>query len=201
MATLDIVTADEVAAWLGNPSDVDLMSNWISTVSNLFDQASKCGPVVQRTLTAETHSGGRSYIKLKNRPVASVSSVTEYNLTAAQTLAAESNTSKTANDYYADLDRGYIYRRTSGMDYMFPDGRGNVVVTYVAGRFADTASVSDQFKEAALVTIAFNWKNQQGTPNVTFPDGTTSSVGVPWAIPKAAIDILGDEYRLQVGVG
>lgn len=196
MSTLDIVTADEVSAFLGKPADVDLMSPWATAVSLLFDQEDKCGPVVQRTITGELCTATGNYVKLAHRPLVSVSSVVEYTLTTPTTLTPETNTSKTGNDYQLDLDRGYIYRRNNGYDQSWAAGRGNIVVTYIAGRFASTDVVSEQFKRAALITIAHNWRNQQGTPNVTFPDGSSSSIAPPWAIPKAAIDILGSEYRL-----
>jgi hypothetical protein len=154
-----------------------------------------CGPIVNRTLTAELYNGGCSKIFLRYRPVSSVTSVTEYNNTTAQVLAAETNTTKTANDYLLDnSSTGVIIRRTSGCDTWFASGRRNVSVTYVAGRAATTAAVDARFKQAARICLKHLWRNENSAGTVTF--GATSGIEeyiptIPaWAIPRAALELI-----------
>lgn len=190
--TLDVITLAEakLAAKIGasvTTYDGNL-AMLITAVSRRFDTL--VGPVVIRTVTAETHNGGKTKIQLHYRPVSSVTTVTEYNNLASATLTAESNTAKTANNYSVDLDSGIIYRRASNYDKAFASGRRNVAVTYVAGRAADTASVDARFKEAAKITVAHIWRPEQGFSAVG--DGEFV-VPAGFAVPNQALELIADD--------
>lgn len=178
MATNDLLSTAEgrTAVGLGSDTAFDTpLSAAISAVSQQIDQL--CGPVVNRTITDETHSGGGSFIRLKRRPVSSITSISEYANTTATALTAETNSTKTTSNYLHDgtfgtIHSGTIIRRTSNSDTLFPDGRGNIVVTYVAGRAANTAAVDPKFKQAAAVMLQALWTRIQASGSVTFPDQT-----------------------------
>jgi len=159
------------------------------------------GPIVQGTVTNEVHNGGRDYIYLNESPVVSIVQVVEYSGTVAGTVTAESNSSKPDPGYIIHKPSGKLWRRASGGWGCFPCGLDNITVTYVAGRYADTASVDDRFKSAALIMLKNAWR--------TFED-STSPVGefqVPtlsfptFTVPTAVREMLADEWRTGSGTG
>lgn len=165
MATNDVLSSAEALAAVNLTADsTGRLVILTSAVSQQLDEL--CGPVVQRTVTAETHDGGSTFIALDERPVASVTTVTEYAGTTSTTLTAESNTSKTGNDYFLDTG-GVIRRRSGGGDSRFPTGRGNVAVTYVAGRAANTAAVDAKFKQAAAMMLRNLWVSEAASGSET----------------------------------
>lgn len=198
--TLDLLSLDEGKRALNIPladttQDVEVAS-YITAVSRRIDDM--CGPVVIRTVTGETHRGGAPTIFPRNAPVAAITSVTEYAGTTAQVLTAETNAAKTANDYSVDSDGYVIYRRSTGSDSVFPAGRSNVVITYEAGRYANTAAVDPLFKQAAAVFLSHLWKFEQGQGSATF-GGPTEGLGIPsFGTPNAVRDLLADELRPPV---
>jgi hypothetical protein len=180
----------------GSQYDAELRA-LIAAVSQRLDEM--LGPVVQRTVT-ETHDGGQSWITPASTPVFSVTSLTEYSNTTAQVLAAETNTTKTAYDYLLDSDGRHgvwIRRRSTNSDACFPVGRRNVSLVYVAGRYANTATVGSRFKEAAAITLAHLWRSEQGFAGFTSgPDEFGNQIlGVPWAIPRRAIQLVQEDVR------
>jgi len=193
MATNDIVTLTEARDYLGASAsqDVALLAAWIEAVSIRLDDI--CGPVVQRTITGELHNGGEGIVRLDRRPVASVTSVVEYDTNgAATTLTAETTTTKPADAYLADLTQGTIVRRSSGSTYTFAGNLQSVSVTYVAGRAATTAAVSPLFKQAALAFLRHMWASEHGTGN-TF--GTETFVPAGFAVPNRVLELLGAEVQ------
>ena len=48
-----------------------------------------CGPIVQRTITDEVHPGGCPSIRVRHWPVASFTTVTEYDATTPAVLTRE----------------------------------------------------------------------------------------------------------------
>ena len=172
--------------------DTDIAA-YVTGVSQALDGS--VGPGVVRTLTAELHSGGdsvgRERIYLRYRPVSSITSITEYAYTTAQALTAESNSVKPAEGYHVELKQGVITRRSSGGTARFPIGKDNISVTYIAGRFADTASVDANFKRAAEMTLLHNWRREQGMGTVSFPElGSDDLLTPTFAIPRAALQFL-----------
>lgn len=191
MGVLDVVTLDEAETELGiDPDSRVLLSGYITSVSRLLDQA--CGPIVKRTVTDEKHNGGDSQIWLGHWPVASVTSVTEYSGMTAVSLTAE--TASTAPNGYL-LDGSSLVRRVGKNDSAWAYGRGNVLVTYVAGRYDDTLSVDERFKRAAVITLANLWRREQGMGTVTFGADGAPMLGATYALPNAAKAFIQDDLR------
>lgn len=191
---LGIGTADAATAKTGT-----LLATAITAVSEAL--AEKCGTIIYGTVTGELHDGGQPYVYLDRHPVQGVVTVVEYDGTTASTLTAESNSSKPTDAYVADLDNGRIARRNENIDTIFPAGRNNVYVTYVAGRYSSTANVGSRFKEAAAITLKNWWRTYENAianvseyeiPSDSFPR---------FAIPNAAKQLLADEWRSGSGVG
>lgn len=202
MATTDVLTQAEAQRILGVESKPESLARYVSAVSAQLDQL--CGPIVTRTVTAEAHSGGVEVISLKYRPVSSVTSVTEYAGTVSTTLTAESNTAKTAANYYLDAADGTIRRRYNGSDWVFADGRGNVVVTYVAGRAATTAAVDAKFKAAAAMMLRNVWIGEEASGSETFGGGLTDNTQVATLLGPGLLNkvvaMLGDDIIDGVAV-
>lgn len=203
--TLDVLSLDEGKRALNIPlADTTFdteVASYITAVSQRLDDL--CGPIVQRTVTGEVHDGGFAYILPTHSPVASVSSVAQYLSGTATTLTAETNAASTSNDYLlvgAGTHESVIRRRSSWSDTEFVAGRGNVVITYVAGRFANTAAVSAKFKQGAAKMLSVMWKGDQGAGTVTFGaplDVDTLGI-VGFAIPRAVVELLAEEIRPPV---
>jgi hypothetical protein len=195
MATTDWISLDEGKAALnlsGATFDTEL-AMYISAVSQRLDQLA--GAAVTRTVTGESHDvlSATGIVQLNYRPVTTVTTVTEYVGTTAQVLTAETNAAKTANDYQVDLEFGWLMRRASGSDAFFPVGRGNVVVTYVAGRAANTAAVDARYKLAASIYLSHLWRREQGAGTATF-GAFEGETGVPsFGIPNVVKDLLANE--------
>lgn len=174
----------------------DELLRFITAVSRRLDEL--CGPIVKRTVTDEAHSGGSGMIFLHKHPVASVTTVKEYAGTTLTTLTAETVASQIANQYQYDTRLGILYRRSSGSDYNFYTGRANVLVTYVAGRYDNTAAVDGKFKTAAGLILQELWgpsASRWSRPPGSFQDDVPVGM-MPWAaLPKPARDLLGDELR------
>lgn len=210
MATLDLLDLDEArrAVNLPSPSTSDAdddLKLFVSGISGRIDEL--CGPVVQRTITDEKHDGGRCRILLDLQHVSSVTSVSEWAGTTETTLAAETNASKPASGYLLDPvgPYGFVYRRASNGDATFPAGRRNVLVTYVAGRYADTAAVDERFKLAASAVLRRVFKREQSswahTPDF-FTDTENPRPGLMFykAVDPMLIEFLADELLPPVGI-
>lgn len=198
--TLDLLSLDEGKRALNIPladttQDVEVAS-FITAVSRRIDDM--CGPVVVRAITGEVHTGGSGMLFPRYAPVATITSLVEYTGTTAATLAAETNSTKTASDYLLGADGYVVYRRASGGDSIFPVGRSNVVITYTAGRHANTAAVDPLFKQAAAIFLSHLWKFEQGQGSTTF-GGAGEGLGIPsFGTPNAVRDLLEDELRAPV---
>ena len=196
--TLDVLTPTEALHAVSRTAATDAamvtkMAGLTTAVSRALDDL--CGPIVQRTITDERHAGGSRLVFLRYRPVVSITAVKEYASGTLTTLTAETDTVSTSTNYRWDADMDVIYRRSSWTDYPF--GSQSVLVTYVAGRYADTASVDARFKEAAKITLAHIWRAEQGAGNTTFgsfdPDQPLEPIG--FLIPRRARELLGHEVQ------
>lgn len=192
--TLDIITLAEGRAAVNlHASDTSQdteVAAYITGVSRRLDQA--VGPIVVRTITAEAHDTAGSTIQLYRYPVSSVTSVTEYVETTGTLMTAEAvGVATTANNYALDTRYGVITRRSGGSDASWSSGRSRVVVTYVAGRYANTAAVDPLFKTAASIMVAHLWRREQSSDPMT---AYQRSHGL--AIPKVVKELLIDEWRL-----
>jgi len=190
----DLITLDEAKLALNIPTatttfDTEL-APVVTAVSRRIDDL--CGPVVIRAIAETVYDGGTSQIFLADQPVAAVTSLTEYSSTTATTLTLETNLVKPASGYSVDYAGGIIHRRSGGYDSAFTAGRGNVVVVYTAGRYANTASVDAKFKEAAALYLRHIWTKSQGM--APSDDG-----GIPtFGVPNVVIDLLARERRAPV---
>lgn len=198
MADTDILTAAEAAAALNKAG---LSSNALLIAVNTAVAKSIdwwCGPVVQRTVTAELHDGGCSTIWLDERPVTSITSIT---VNGGTPLVA--NTSYRA--HRSHNDRSLLSGRVDAVSgtalSTFDTGWDAVSVTYVAGRFADTASVDERFKTAARITLRNQWRQYDiGSSRLDEYDVPTHPFPT-FALPKAAAQLLAGEFRRRAGIG
>ena len=169
--TLDIITLAEGKSAVGigssDTSQNTALAQKITAVSRRIDRL--CGPVVQRTVTGEVHPGGRSCIRVRRWPVASFTTVTEYDATVSQALTLEGFDTQPAEGFLPErwestptaVFNGKIWRRSAGSYSWFPAGPEAVVATYVAGRAADTAAVDAVFKEAATIALKNVWRTME----------------------------------------
>lgn len=200
MATLDIVTIAEATAYLAGSatSSSPLLDQWITAASAAVDDL--CGPVVARTTTGHSwYTIGESRLLFPMAHVTACASMVEYDATgAAKTLTAETATTKPADAYRLWPANGceWVERRGSGGRARFPV-EGTVVATFTAGRFANTAAVSQLWKRATLVIVSHMWSVEHGTGN-TFGEVQLTPTG--FAIPRRAVELLGSEVRTSVAV-
>lgn len=152
---LDILTLAEAKQALNIPAatasyDAEL-AQVITAASRMVD--SVYGPVVQRTATKSVVApSGTVWL---DRPAA-VTSVTEYVSGTATVLTAEDF--DTAGTYRLDAATGALTRRASwGDSYWYAH---ELVVVYTSGRYADTASVDEKFKEACVVCLVHLWQHR-----------------------------------------
>jgi hypothetical protein len=195
--TLDLLSLAEGKAAIGTAvAAVDLntsVASYITAVSRTIDD--NCGPMVQRTLTSEAYDGGAGTIRLASTPVVSVTTVTEYQATTAVACTQETAGTAPANGYVLDPRSGYLYRRTSGSDSRWAPGRRNIIATYVAGRYATTATVDPQVKQAASMLLRHLWAIQYGSGNATFGE-MDMPTPIGFAIPNRVREMLATYWQV-----
>lgn len=154
-------------------TDDDELLDWIDAARFVLE--SICGPIIPTTYT-ETHEAyGDTVIRLRRRPVISVTAVTVAVGGDVWTLAAET---PTPGDRQYTVTRGGLLRnRSNGWTLRWP---GAVTVTYVAGRTVP----EDNLRMAARELITHGWRQSQlasgGTrPRADGPDPISLSYGVP----------------------
>lgn len=210
MSALDVLTLDEAkeALNVGGTTRYDAkLPAWITAVSGLLDK--RAGPVVRRAVTDEPHDGsptGAIWVNLW--PVTSWTTVTEYSSTTATVLTLETNVLKPDHAFVAErysqdptLYSGRLRRRAAGVNWLFPSGYGNVVISYVAGRYLNTATVDERFKAAAKLMLENLWNSQR--PNVAEVGEFEVPMGnwPRFAIPNAAKELLAGEWQGGLVVG
>lgn len=172
---IDVLTLSEAKAAVGlaqtNTDADDRLRQAVTAISAQLDEL--CGPVRNRTITSETHDGGWYTIRLRRRPVYSITTVTEYANTTSTTLTAETNSSKATSNYLHDgtatrVASGTLRRRSNNSDATFADGRRNIEVTYVAGRASNAEVVPAKFKEAASMMLRHIWTAEMASGTETF---------------------------------
>ncbi len=189
--TLDLLTLAEAKQVLDiSPGDVvddAQVAEYVTSASRLLDQW--VGPTVRRTVTAEPYDDacGRGSIVLAQRPVTSITSITE------------DGTALTADDYLSGrytpdptLLDGILRRRIGDRDGLWS---GPVEVTYVAGRYAATAGVDARFKRACAIVLQNLWAGTLASTQEFDPGGYTApTTNFPaFAMPNAARDLLAGE--------
>lgn len=190
--TLDVLTLAEGHTAINLPSattDYDTeLALQITAISRLLDD--EVGRVVQRAVTDELHDGGKWVLVTRQWPVASFTTVTE-DLAGTPTVVTAYR--KEPFDRIASLFSGRIEHDTR----VFTDGRWNTKVTYVAGRYANTAAVDARFKSCAGAILRRLWKRESGTwaQSSDFFEGLDNQVGSGFfRVAKPIIDeMLPDE--------
>lgn len=161
--TLDVLSLAEgkQAVNITTTDHDDEIARHITAVSRILD--AECGPVVQRTITAEIHQGrGTPSLWVNHPPVVSVTTVREAIGGTITNLSAVAF-GGTTDGYYLNPDlMGQIGRRYGGQPSAW--GRDSQVeFTYVAGRYANTAAVDARFKTCAASILRRLWKREAGT--------------------------------------
>ncbi|MCP3805377.1 hypothetical protein NLX83_39535 [Allokutzneria sp. A3M-2-11 16] len=203
MATLDVLTLSEAKLALNltgtGAHDVEL-AGFITASSLRLDEL--VGPVVRRQISAETHDGGAGQVFVRFFPVSLVASVTEYSGTTATVLTAETPGTQPADAYLTEpysadvtLKGPALHRRSSGADARFPVGRGNVVITYTAGRAVDTAAVDQRFKLAASLILINLWRSQQDSSGGMGEFDIPNQIFPRFAVPNAVRELMHGEVQ------
>lgn len=198
--TLDILTLSEGHTAVNIPSsntDYDTeLAQQITAVSRIID--AECGPVVQRTISAELHAGGGP-VFLRNTPVVSITTVREAAGAGITTHSAVTFGQATSG-YSLDLHLpGVLYYNVGGYPYGWTAGN-TVEVTYVAGRYASTAAVDARFKSCAAAILRRLWKRESGTwaqssDFFVSQDGQVDTVGF-FRVAKPIIDDMLRDQRV-----
>jgi hypothetical protein len=190
----------------GDAMDATVIEDAVSAITLAFGR--HFGPVVQTAVTGERHGPGdgpgRTRLRVHRPPVAAYTSVVEHEGAQAVTLTEEAPGSEPVNGFLAERDRygrytGWITRRTSGSTSTF--ARSWVVVTYTSGRFATTADVPDDWKQAAGIALVAWFRYRE--PGVE----TTGEYAVPRAgfptfvVPQAALDMVPDDRIPDLSIG
>jgi hypothetical protein len=150
---LDIVDLPGALRALNLPSGhtpVEEIEQMVTDVSRDIDRL--CGPVVRRNVTERLSARpGSGTLQLTEWPVSSVTTLTEYSPANAtgQVLTAEDEDTFAAYGYLLDPDTGTVTRRSNGSTAPFVTGDRNLVVVYVAGRYATTAAVDGLWRGKA----------------------------------------------------
>lgn len=194
---LDVLTTaegeDALVATGSTTINQGALASMITAVSRELDRL--CGPVVQRELTDRLDGAGKTDIMTFRRPIFSIVSVTEYYVNTSYVLTEEIPGSATTRQYRLEKRHGRLWRRESTYDTFWAPGRGNIVVDYIAGRFANTASVDAQFKQAAKLAVANLWRREFGMRG---PDAPLA--GATFGLPDAARDLLRGEMLMEYGI-
>lgn len=194
MATNDLLTAAEAYRAL-NITNVTEQTTVGTHVAELITEASLfiddlCGPVVSRSVT-ETFLEPSGSLNLRVPPgsptfTATFTSITEYSSGTATVLTAEDF--DTAGTYRWEPRKGVLLRRSSWSYTTW--GPQEVIVVYTAGRFADTASVSQKFKGACRKVLMHKWQNRGSQSGFGTPSGDGAPFGgIPYS-PKTLLDHL-----------
>lgn len=157
MAVLDILTFEEAATAINAHGDIGVIeAALIAMNSGVAEQVDNlCGPVVARSVV-ETHHGGGTAVMLRKTPVLSVTSVVETTGVTPATLVSD--------DYLLEARGHYVFlhRRTAGYSSTWVAGDFNVAVTFSAGRYTTTATVSPGWKQLAASVLNAQWQQLAG---------------------------------------
>jgi uncharacterized phiE125 gp8 family phage protein len=130
--------------------DDDELRAYILAATGLIEGV--VGPLSRRTVTAETHNGGRTTVLLKQAPIISITS------------CLENGSALPSTSYSVDNESG-VLTRTSGYTVYTWGGDvdfanfNNISVTYVAGRSIIPADLA----HAVLELVRHLWTTQRGS--------------------------------------
>lgn len=178
------------------------LAQYVTAISRRLDEL--VGPIVERSVT-ELHDGGWCALRPRQTPVSSITSLTEANGTTTTVLSAETFATAPTDAYLLEQSGSYghdarIVRRSGGSDTVFPSGRRNVELVYVAGRATNTGSVDMRFKSTAGAVLRRLWKREEGVwaQTASFFDnveGVGVGVGFFKAVDPVVMELLHDELK------
>lgn len=202
MADLDVLSSAEAVEAISSPgTSSEKLAKVVTAVSLRLDKA--VGPIVVRTITDETRlTGCRPTVELGLWPIASISSLVEYDENGTPTTLTETTPSTKPADGFRltpttaepelGLYRSLVERRAGSRVEAFDE---TVVATYVAGRFEDTAAVDERYKEAARICLVNLWQRIQ-TGTITYEDAEVPRYPFPrFSIPRSARELLVDVWQ------
>jgi hypothetical protein len=184
VALLDVITVDEAGEALRVRTAVhgQTLERLITAISRRFDD--EFGAVVTRPITGETHkTRGLEGVLLDRWPVSAVTATLN----------------EVAVTPVVDDDWGILFHPT---ETRWPvTRRPNLVVDYTAGRFVDTDSVTEEWREAAVVTLRHLWHSANPA---TQDAGDYEYVGPTFprfVLPNAAVELLARYRRGMPAIG
>lgn len=191
---LDVLTLPEakqaIGQSIGRTVDDVLLSSYITLVSRRLDQL--CGPIVKRPVV-DTFDGGMTYVLLRKRPVAAITSVAE----GGATLDPASYMLRPSGLLQRVSGTALSIWGLSWIGY----GIGSVVVSYTAGRYDTTALVQEPFRRVAAMLVAHVWRGQHGLASDNFGAPGEEYSGLPgFFIPNIIRGMLGDEIQAGIGI-
>lgn len=194
IASLD-ETRDYLNIAIADPTANTELQRFIDAADPVIEDI--VGPVTSASVT-EWHNGGRPYIVLRQNPVLSVGTVTEYTGATANVLTVATDPSAFGSWTYTFDPDGILYRVTSAGSGFFAAGATNIQVQYTVGR----NPVPPNIKLAALELIRHLYQStQQGGR----PQFGGASEDMPWApagfaVPTRVIELLAP-YRRERRLG
>ena len=170
-----------------NTDDTELQ-NFITAATEKIQEIT--GPVLTRTVT-EYRNGGVGNIILLQRPVQSITSVSELWGSTVNTLTEAAFGAGTTNYHYTfDATEFEIERRVGNLPAIFAEGDDNIKIVYVAGY----ATIPAAIRLATLSLIQHWWSTSQLNRNGGRPSlgGTDfpSAMGGGYAIPNFVREML-----------
>lgn len=207
MATTDLLTLAEAKVYVG-VADLDTsydsdLQRAVTAVSEAMDEPTAFGPAVTRTVADEvlvtSNSSGVRLSSARTRlfPVTSFASVVEYVSGTPTVLTRQTISSLPEDGYYAwpypgGLFSGLLGRRSGGECFTW---NGDALVTYVAGRFANTTAVPARWKEAAGLILQQIWQTREPSADNLGDYDVPRSSFPRFDIPNAAKLLLWGEWQ------
>lgn len=119
-----------------------------------------CGPVVIRNVTEWlSPAATEEAITVAKTPISSVTSIVEWLAGTSTTVTAADEDTSPTNGYLligTGHNQSILRRLGTGAGY-WQAGDRTVVVTYAAGRYANTAAVDRKFKRVAAAALRAEW--------------------------------------------
>jgi hypothetical protein len=200
--TYDVLTLVEAKASLKKHTsalDETTLASWVTAASRRLDTL--VGPIVRRSVSEELSGEAETTLYLRYFPNTAISSVIEYSGAIGSELVEETR-GALVDGYLAEpysFDPTFLgnelHRRIGGVDASWASGRRNVVVTYIAGRYADTASVDPLFKRSCGLMLINAWRSLENTTVEQGDYDIPISSFPTFAVPRAVRELLKDQLQ------
>jgi len=185
VSAIDLTTLANLKAWLGLTSETGdaQLERLITSVSQMMLGVMERTSILSATCVETRNGTGTKRLVLANGPVTAIATLT----VDGRTIPASTSVS----------DSGYVMTETSVLlrSGVFPEGIGNIEITYTAGY----AAVPADLEQACLDICALAWKERDRIGHVSKSlDGETVTFMIK-DMPDRARTIL-REYRKVVPV-